>query len=159
MVENQAFIFMIFTIDGIVIGILFDFFRIIRKVIKTSNLLTYIEDILFWIISGIIIIYTMYKVCDGQIRLFMIIGITLGAIFYILTFSKYLINISVYIAKRMKTRIIFFISKIKKICLLCRKYIFRPVFILCINLRKNVINHKKIEKNKKKERIFYGNGE
>ena len=54
MVTNQAYLFCIFIINGIIIGILFDFFRILRKTFKTSDLITYIEDSLFWILTGII---------------------------------------------------------------------------------------------------------
>ena len=42
MAENQAYLFLIFTIDGFLIGLIFDFFRILRKEFKTSNIVTYI---------------------------------------------------------------------------------------------------------------------
>ena len=58
MVTNQAYLFCIFIINGIIIGILFDFFRILRKTFKTSDLITYIEDSMFWILTGIIF-YTL----------------------------------------------------------------------------------------------------
>ena len=45
----------IFFLTGICIGLLFDFFRIQRKVLKTCDFITYIQDILFWIVSGLII--------------------------------------------------------------------------------------------------------
>ena len=56
MVLNQANLFLIFVINGILIGVLFDIFRILRKSFKTSDVITTIEDILFWIITGIIIL-------------------------------------------------------------------------------------------------------
>ena len=45
MASNQAYLFLIFTINGILIGFLFDIFRILRKSFKTNDLITYIEDI------------------------------------------------------------------------------------------------------------------
>ena len=42
MVTNQAYLFLIFMVNGIIIGILFDFFRILRKSFKTADLITYI---------------------------------------------------------------------------------------------------------------------
>ena len=47
MAQNQAYLFLVFSLTGVVIGVLFDFFRILRRSIKTSNTITYIEDILF----------------------------------------------------------------------------------------------------------------
>ena len=68
MVTNQAYLFCIFIINGIIIGILFDFFRILRKTFKTSDLITYIEDSLFWILTGIIILYSIFVFNNGEIR-------------------------------------------------------------------------------------------
>ena len=96
MAGNQAYIFMAFSIVGVTIGILFDIFRIIRKTIKTNDFFTYIEDVLFWILTGIIIIFSMYYFCDGELRFFMVIGIVLGTIIYLLTISRYVINISLF---------------------------------------------------------------
>ena len=140
MAENQAYLFICFALVGIIIGIVFDLFRILRKTFKTKDLITYIEDIFFWIITGIIIIYSMYKFCDGELRLFMIIGIILGAIFYLITISEYVIKISVYIINILK-RILYFPLKI--VFKFIRRFILRPITIICINLRKNVKKNKK----------------
>ena len=51
MVDNQGYLFLIFTLDGLIIGILFDIFRILRKSFKTKDIVTYVQDILFWLIS------------------------------------------------------------------------------------------------------------
>ena len=144
MASNQVYLFMVFSIVGVVIGILFDIFRILRKTFKTIDIITYIEDIVFWIITGIIIIFSMYKFCDGELRFFMIIGIVLGTIMYLFTISQFLINISVCILNFIKKMIIF---PIKVIYRSAKKIIFRPIFVVCINFRKIFIKFvKKIKK-------------
>lgn len=140
MAENQAYLFICFALVWIIIGIVFYLFIILRKTFKTKDLITYIEDIFFWIITGIIIIYSMYKFCDGELRLFMIIGIILGAILYLITISEYVIKISVYIINILK-RILYFPLKI--VFKFIRRFILRPITIICINLRKNVKKNKK----------------
>ena len=149
MVNNQAYIFIIFSIVGIVIGVLFDIFRILRKTFKTKDIITYIEDIIFWIITGIIIIYTMYVFCNGELRFYMIIGIILGITIYMITISQYLIKASVFIINIVKKIIIYPIVQIYKIT---KKIIFRPIFIICINFRKNVL--KNVKKSKKIRGFF-----
>lgn len=106
MIDNQAYLFTIFVINGVLIGILFDFFRILRKVFKTSDFVTYIEDIIFWILTGIIFIYSMYKFCDGELRIFMIIGIMIGTLIYMLTISQILIKVLTIIINFLKRIII-----------------------------------------------------
>ena len=80
MVTNQAYLFLIFIANGIVIGILFDFFRISRRVVKTGDLMTYIEDLIFWILTGSIILYSIFVFNNGEIRLFMFLAIIIGVI-------------------------------------------------------------------------------
>ena len=111
MITNQANLFLIFTINGAIIGLLFDTFRILRKSFKTSDIVTIIQDILFWIISGLIVLYSIFIFNNGEIRFFMFIGIFLGAFLYMILLSKYIIKISVEIIKVIK-KIINFIIKI-----------------------------------------------
>ena len=89
MAQNQAYLFLVFSLTGVVIGVLFDFFRILRRSIKTSNTITYIEDILFWILTGILILYSIWFFNNGEIRIFIFLGILL----YIFTLSNIIVKI------------------------------------------------------------------
>lgn len=103
-----------FTIIGFIIGILFDIFRVLRKVFKTSNLITYIEDVLFWILTGMIIVYGLVTFSYGEIRLYTILMIITGVIIYYLCISKYIILINVKLLngiKRIISNILKFFSK------------------------------------------------
>lgn len=146
MAVNQAYVFLIFTVDGVLIGLLFDFFRILRKSFKTPNILTYIEDIVFWIATGIIIMYSIYVFCDGEIRWFMFVGIAIGLIIYILTLSRYIIKINVKIISILKS-IINIIIKPFKIVLCFTKNSLRKQY----NFIKLQISQKNTKKLNKKE--------
>ena len=144
MVSNQANLFIIFSLVGVIIGLLFDVFRILRKMINSNDILTYIEDIVFWILTGIIIIYAMYRFCDGELRFFMILGIVFGTIIYLLTISKYIIKFFTIFFNIIKKIIVYPITLLHNIT---RKVIFCPIFVICINIRKIIINFvKKIKK-------------
>ena len=95
MVTNQAYLFLIFIINGIIIGLLFDFFRILRKSFKTKDIITYIQDVLFWILTGFIILYSTFTFNNGEIRIFMFIAILIGIVFYMTLISTYIIKINV----------------------------------------------------------------
>lgn len=166
MAINQAHLFLIFTINGVFIGLIFDFFRILRQGFKTSNLITYIEDILFWIISGFSIIYTMVNFSNGALRFYMIMGLLIGFITYILTCSKYIRkysvaiiifskkiskfiwNIFTYPLKRIYKIIIIPLNNIVK-----KEYLsVKKLFFSTINIKifdRLSLNNKKIKKRKK----------
>lgn len=93
MAQNQAYLFLVFSITGVIIGVLFDIFRILRRTIKTSNIITYIEDVLFWILTGLLILYNIWYFNNGEIRIYMFLGIVIGVLIYMLTLSNILIKI------------------------------------------------------------------
>ncbi len=144
MVTNQAYLFLIFIVCGIIIGVIFDFFRILRKVFKTTNMLTYIEDFLFWIITGTIILYSIFLFNNGEIRLFMFLAIGIGVVLYMLLISSYIIKINVKIINFFKD----ILSKIFKLLSLpfqylfkfIKKLFFKPISFVIINIRKNSTN-------------------
>lgn len=147
MAINQAYLFLIFTLNGILIGLLFDFFRILRKTFKTINLITYIEDILFWILTGISIIFCMYNFSDGSLRLFMFLGLIFGFILYMLTLSKIIIKIFVTIitiSKRIIYKIIkIIITPLKFIYNIIDRIIFRPIYIFYIKFKTSLTKKSK----------------
>lgn len=110
-----------FFVSGLGIGILFDLFRISRKTFKTPNLLIYIEDIIFWILTGLIILFTIFTSTNGEIRFYMIATMIFSCIIYFICISKFFI--------RINTKIISFIESIIK----C---IFKPI-IKIVNFCKN----------------------
>ena len=61
----QVYNFFIFIILGMIVAFIFDVFRILRKTFKTNNIITYLEDILFWIISGFLIMLSIFTFNNG----------------------------------------------------------------------------------------------
>ena len=151
MITNQAFLFLVFVVIGLIIGLLFDVFRILRISFKTKDFVTYIEDILFWIITGILVLYSIFIFNNGEIRLFIFIGIAIGVILYIMLFSSLIIKYSVYIINFIKkvVRVVLKIIVIPIKCLIkvFKKVFFKPISFVTINIRKiidKLINKMKI---------------
>lgn len=158
MVSNQAYLFFVFVINGIIIGLLFDFFRIVRKVFNTNDMITYMEDILFWILAGITVLYSVFVFNNGELRLFMFLGILLGAFAYMLFVSSYIIKINMKIVNVVKKVIAIVMVPFKLIYQTLHKLFFKPFTFLFINIRKSSTNFAtKIGKNlkipKKKKNI------
>ena len=150
----QLYSLLIFTISGIAIGIFFDIFRILRKSFKTPDIITYIEDIIFWIFTGIFFLFVLFKFNNGEIRSYVMIGLLLGIMIYMLTISKHFIKANVIIINLIKKVISY---PIKFIWNLLKK-IFKPFSFMVINIKKTFKNFcrkmfnirkkvKKIEKN------------
>ncbi len=159
MIINQANLFLIFTINGILIGLLFDIFRILRKSFKTSDIITYCEDLLFWILTGLLLLYSIFTFNAGEIRFYMFLAVFCGCIIYMLLFSKYFIEINVKIILTIKKIITTIFSviilPIETILKLVKKLLFKPIHFITINIKKihfnnqkNIKNSLKLQKNK-----------
>lgn len=139
MIYTQLQLFFIFLINGLLIGLLFDFFRILRKAMKTADFITYIEDALFWILTGFIILYSIFTYNNGEIRLFMFMAIILGILIYLAFISKMILNISLGIINVIK-KILSTIFSIIKIPFhffmkMIKKLFLNPISFIIINIR------------------------
>lgn len=102
LISNQLYVFLIYCLCGIIIGLFFDIFRILRKSFRTPDIVTYIEDIIFWILTGLFLIYIIFTFNNGEIRSYIFVGLGLGILFYLLIFSKFFIKTNVIIIKYLK---------------------------------------------------------
>ena len=127
MIQNQLFSFFIYVIVGILLGFIFDIFRALRKSIKKSTVATNIEDILFVIISFIIITTVVQIISKGELRFYILLGIIFGILIYFLSVSKYIITGETWILKSiikiLKSIYNFFIKFFKKINDLILKFL------------------------------------
>lgn len=133
---SQGYLFLIFILVGIIIGLLFDFFRILRRTFKTSDFITYIQDILFWLLSGIILIYSIFIFNNGELRAYIFLSIFIGIITYMLTISKYFINLNVIILTAIKKVFNFIIKTVTYPIKLILKFFIKPFNILKNNINK-----------------------
>ena len=85
---SQGQIFILFFILGLAISVFFDVFRALRKTFKTSDFITYLEDIVFMLVVGILIVNSLLLLNHGQIRFFILLALLFGITFYFLTISK-----------------------------------------------------------------------
>ena len=155
----QGYLFLIFILNGIFIGIIFDIFRILRRSFKTPNFVTYIEDGIFWLVSVSSVLYLLFVFNNGEIRGYIFIGIFLGIAMYMLFLSKTIVKFSVKIIVFFK-EIIYKILKviiypikiilkfIKNILIIPTKYVYKKL-LNTKNLLKNTQKFKIKSKNRK----------
>ncbi len=97
--------FGITIVIGILMGILFDLYRAFRRVSKPKKILSFIEDLLFWIIIISLFFALLVTTTDGIPRGFVYLGCLLGLGFYIFLLSKLTLPFFVFIFKLIKKSI------------------------------------------------------
>lgn len=140
MAQNQAYLFIVFSLTGVVIGLLFDFFRILRRSFKTSNIITYFEDVLFWILTGVLILYNIWYFNNGEIRIYMFLGIIIGVLIYMLTLSNIIIS--------LLSKILISVVKVLELPFKTLFSIFHKFFTVIMKIFNNFLKKLKIKKGK-----------
>lgn len=140
MAQNQAYLFIVFSLTGVIIGLLFDFFRILRRSFKTSNIITYFEDVLFWILTGVLILYNIWYFNNGEIRIYMFLGIIIGVLIYMLTLSNIIIS--------LLSKILISIVKVLELPFKTLFSIFHKFFTVIMKIFNNFLKKLKIKKGK-----------
>lgn len=132
-VFSQEEVFLLFFIIGVIIGLVFDFFKVLRKVFKTKDLITFIEDLLFLFISGSLIVFGIIKLNGGEVRFYLFLGIFFGILIYSLTISKLYVIILYEFVRICKKIAIFFCKMFFKLL-----QIFKNIFNCIFRKLKNI---------------------
>ncbi len=112
-IRYETTVFLMYIFIGLIISFVFDIFRAMRKAKGKIKKTVYIDDILFFLISGTIIIIANIFYTKEMIRLHLIIAILLGILMYIYSFEN---SIMQFIFKSLTTIakfIVFIILPIK----------------------------------------------
>lgn len=107
---EELYSFFAMLILGVCVGILFDVFRSIRRVVVKRSVAVHVSDALFWIITLFMTIKILYIFNDGRLRACLITASFLGGLLYFLTLSR---------------PFIYLFSSILKIFLKIFKFIFK----------------------------------
>ncbi|SHK21685.1 spore cortex biosynthesis protein YabQ [Paramaledivibacter caminithermalis] len=92
LVYYQLYVFLTTFYGGIVIGFMYDIYKIYRDILNTRKFIAIIQDILFWITISIVVICVLIYSDDGKIRGYSIIGFILGALIYNLLLSRIVVK-------------------------------------------------------------------
>ena len=85
--------FYVTVYGGILIGVLFDFNRAIKKNLKFINVFIGIFDIIFWLIVTTISFIIINKVESFDLRYYHFLALFIGFLFYYFTISKFILKV------------------------------------------------------------------
>ena len=128
-VTDQVIVFLWTTVCGMAAAFIYDLFRILRKAVKTGDLVTFVQDVLYWLIAAVIMSVTIFYSNDGELRGFLFLGAFIGVVLYALMLSHIIMSSSLFII-RVTVKMIRFLSFIAS-------YPFRMIVkLLAIPVRK-----------------------
>lgn len=85
--------FLISILWGAILLVVYDVFRIIRRLIKHGVVMIAIEDLIFWLAAAFFIFSMIYRENNGILRGFSMIGMLLGIVLYHFSISEGVVKI------------------------------------------------------------------
>ncbi len=113
---SQIQIFLFALLFGVVLGLFYDVFRVLRLVFECSKKQIFIQDIIYLVTSGFLTFTFILAVNSGEIRFYMIAGEIIGWCTYYLTVGELVVRLTMTI-----------ISFCKKVAAKSRKWIVIPI--------------------------------
>ncbi len=97
MISREVYVFLAMIICGGALAVVFDMLRAMRMVLNPSAVIVSASDILFWIFAAFVISAAAWNFNSGIFRFYEPLGIILGAVFYFLLFSKWILKLFLFI--------------------------------------------------------------
>ena len=138
-VAEQTVLFLKACLFGFALGLFYEFFRILRLMVKTGTGTIFLEDLLYWSVCALISFLFILTVNSGQLRIFLLAGIIIGMIVYFFTVGT--------LVMRASKAIINFIRKVLRVLY---KTLILPIIKL-MHAGKRIFNRftKKVESKNK----------
>ncbi|CAG7839012.1 spore cortex biosynthesis protein YabQ [Clostridium novyi B str. ATCC 27606] len=92
-IQSQFNLIFYSVLAGVLTGMLFDIYRIIRGIENPNKILTFIEDILFWIFTGILVFIFLLYTGHVYVGIYLYLYISLGIYIYIRFISIHFLKI------------------------------------------------------------------
>ena len=80
--------FLITVFAGMLLGVIFDFFRILSGRLSFRGCFTTFADLLFWLLATVVVFAAFVFGNWGEVRLYMFIGLLSGGLLYYRLFSR-----------------------------------------------------------------------
>ena len=98
-VSEQMKIFLVMLLTGAASGLLFDFFRAIRRVFGYEKRITGTLDLIFWIICAAGVFSVSYYVNNADFRWYEFFAVAAGAVIYFFALSAVFLAVMTWIVR------------------------------------------------------------
>ena len=96
---NQVKLIIFSLLSGIITGVFFDIYRLIRGFEEPNKFLTIIQDLLFWTLTSIVIFIFLMYTNEGYINFYVYVCLIMGVYLYIKILSRAFIKVQYKLLK------------------------------------------------------------
>ncbi len=90
--NGQVFTFLMTIVTGMLLGGLFDCYRVLRRTFKPKAFMTWLADLLYWLVATVVMFIALVFSNWGELRFYVFIGVLSGLGVYYRWLSLYAIR-------------------------------------------------------------------
>ncbi len=105
-VNQEAYILLATIYGGILIGFIFDLYKVVRGIFHPKKFATNLQDIIFWTIITLVAFYILIFSNHGDLRFYNFLGFMLGVGLYQYLLSKPIVKTLLLIIRVLKQVIV-----------------------------------------------------
>lgn len=121
----------IFAFLGFCFGVFFDLYRVLRRLGTPGQLLTASTDLLFWFTYTVWVYIVLLRVNSGEVRVFLLLSLAMGAGSYFIWFSNSLIRAWHLIFRRATALLTWLSLAVNKVLDTVLRVVLWPYRLLC----------------------------
>jgi len=96
---DQVKLIIFSLLSGIITGVFFDIYRLIRGFENPNRFLTIIQDLLFWTLTSIVVFIFLMYTNEGYINFYVYVSLIIGVYLYLRLLSKIFIKLQYRLLK------------------------------------------------------------
>lgn len=103
---DQGKLFFAMAGTGIAIGILYDVFRLLRRIFGMGRFFTALMDLVFWLCATVVASISILFFAGGELRGFLLLGMLVGGALYLAVVSPLIAALFRLLGKLLPQRLI-----------------------------------------------------
>lgn len=100
-ISDQVRSLAVTVILGLVAGIFYDIFRVMRKMLRPPRWLLFFFDLAFWFLLTALAFVALLATSSGDVRAHVLVGIGLGGLLYALLFSRAVFRLMDFLGQKV----------------------------------------------------------
>lgn len=101
-ISQETYILLATIYGGILIGFIYDLYKIFRRIFHPQKIATVIQDFLFWLMISLVAFYVLIISNQGALRFYNFLGFIIGALAYTFFLSEIVSNTILLILRIIK---------------------------------------------------------
>lgn len=138
--DSQLQGFLVSVLTGVLLGALYDIFRIYRTVFRPEKRAVFFQDLFYMICAAFVTFLLSLGVNYGEVRFYILAGEAIGWCLYYLTIGMVTIQVFRFISRILRR---YLIGPVKRVFYRIFHWIFHKLKILCKNVKIAAENKKK----------------